>query len=333
MHPNSVPAKGSRLGFRGAGPGAGLPPADPARRRLLSSMAALALAGCAAPSPPPGTVAPGGAPADSAGLPEGLASAQFALLGEVHDNPAGHALRLAWLREMTRTRRWAIAMEQFDAPSQARLDAARAGLDSRLDSIAPDRLPAAARELAEAGGFSFRGWDWRFYEPVVVLALARRLPLIAANAPVGSAASATDAAPPAGWSAADAEAMAAAIRDGHCGLLPERAVAAMVRAQIARDATMARTMADANGRTGLPVVLLAGNGHVRTDIGVPRHLAGLQPGAAALAVGIVERSPSADASVDAQGPFDRRVEIAPMPREDPCEALRRHFGSQGRARQ
>src|SRR5690606_38544739 len=103
--------------------------------------------------------------ADPARLPDGLASARFALLGEVHDNRAGHALRLAWLGELTRTRRWAVAMEQFDALDQPRLDAARARIDARLEAGALADLSAAARELAEAAGFSFRGWDWSLYEP------------------------------------------------------------------------------------------------------------------------------------------------------------------------
>ena len=287
-------------------------PGRAGRRRALAALASLTLAACS--TRPPGA---GGPQGGSAPVPEGLASVRFALLGEVHDNPAGHRLRLAWLREMTLRRRWAIALEQFDAPMQARLDAARSRLADRI-AADPRR---AARELAEAAGFSFEGWDWSLYEPVIVLALERGLPLVAANLPVGRNRPLGDVRPPAGWGTAEARAMAEAIRDGHCGLLPERAVDGMVRIQIARDATMARSMADAHRATGLPVALLAGNGHVRADIGVPLHLAGLMPGERIAALGIGERGAAHP------GRFDRWFEVEPIDREDPCEALRRRFGA------
>lgn len=285
------------------------------RRRAIAALASLTLAACSAR--PPGAGGPAGGPVF---VPEGLATVRLALLGEVHDNPAGHRLRLDLLREMTLRRRWAIALEQFDAPAQPRLDEARSKLAGRI-AADPRR---AARELAEAAGFSFEGWDWKLYEPVVALALERGLPLVAANLPVGRGRPPGDTRPPEGWGAAEARAMADAIRDGHCGLLPERAVEGMVRIQIARDATMARSMVDAHRASGLPVVLLAGNGHVRADIGVPLHLAGLLPGERIVAFGIGERG-AAHA-----GRFDRWIEVEPIDREDPCEALRRRFGGASR---
>ncbi|TXL66171.1 ChaN family lipoprotein [Zeimonas arvi] len=289
----------------------GQSPGRAGRRRALAALASFTLAACST-RPPGAGRPPGGSPP----APEALASVRFALIGEVHDNPAGHRLRLDWLREMTLQRRWAIALEQFDAPMQPQLDAARSRLADRI-AADPRR---AARELAEAGGFSFDGWKWTLYEPVIVLALERGLPLVAANLPVGRNRPLGDVRPPEGWSATEARAMAEAIRDGHCGLLPERAVDGMVRIQIARDATMARTMVDAHRATGLPVALLAGNGHVRADIGVPLHLAALVPGARVAALGIGERGAAHP------GRFDRWIEVEPIDREDPCTALQRRFG-------
>ncbi|HLL17896.1 MAG TPA: hypothetical protein VK439_03865 [Rubrivivax sp.] len=61
-------------------------------------------------------------------------------------------------------------------------------------------------------------------------------------------------------------------------------------------------------------VLLAGNGHVRTDVGAPRWLsADLR--ARSLAVGVLEQG-------DTTAAFDRRVFTAPQPRPDPCAAFR-----------
>eukprot|EP01036_Dinobryon_divergens_P018480 gene18480-25174_t len=61
-----------------------------------------------------------------------------------------------------------------------------------------------------------------------------------------------------------------AIRDGHCGLLPESQIAPMARIQIARDASMART-AQETLRPGQTVLLVAGAGHVLRHLGVPTH--------------------------------------------------------------
>jgi uncharacterized iron-regulated protein len=74
------------------------------------------------------------------------------------------------------------------------------------------------------------------------------------------------------------------VRDGHCGKLPERVVPGMAAAQRARDAVMADALL---ARSAAGAVLIAGNGHVRRDLGVPVHLAARAPQREALAVGIV----------------------------------------------
>jgi uncharacterized iron-regulated protein len=78
----------------------------------------------------------------------------------------------------------------------------------------------------------------------------------------------------------------------------------MVRVQLARDRTMARTLAAA-AVPGQTVVLLAGAGHVDPALGVPRHLP------ATLAT--------------------RAVVLAPTPghgdRDADCAALRRQLGA------
>lgn len=320
---------------------------DTSKRRLVvTSLAALTLSACAVPGgrrtpsgadPVPAdaaTRAPGATPA-AAPIVEMLAGARYALLGELHDNPALHRLRLGWLRQLSERHRFVIAMEQFDTVAQPRLDAARARIESAGDGASAGAgagQAARARELAEAAGFSFSGWDWPLYEPVVALALERRLPLIAANLSAretaaiarGSASASAVSGPrgdrPADWTDGDQEAMASAIRNGHCGLLPEAAISAMVDAQRARDRTMARAMIDAHRATGLQVVLLAGNGHVRADIGVPRYLSELDAGGAIVVVGIGEFGRPLP------GRFDRFVAVEKVSREDPCEALRRRFG-------
>ena len=251
----------------------------------------------------------------------------FLLLGEVHDNPEHHRRRLAWLRRLAASGRFALALEQFDTDRQTAIDAALRRSDD-------------ARTLAESAGFDFQGWDWPSYRPFVELAIEGRLPLIAANlsnaqtrriarAPVDGADGVPDpiVRPPAGWSGADQSVIEREIADGHCGMLPPRAVAPMALAQRARDATMADAMLRAHRSTGLPVVLIAGNGHVRRDIGVPRHLASRMPGARILSIGVLEEADRRSGSADAAGPapgaaYDLIVETDSHPRNDPCEVFR-----------
>ncbi|MFY9514323.1 MAG: ChaN family lipoprotein, partial [Rubrivivax sp.] len=87
-------------------------------------------------------------------------------------------------------------------------------------------------------------------------------------------------------------------------------------AQRCRDAAMALTMQELAASGRRPVVLLAGNGHVRRDWGVAQLLAVLQPQAKLLAVGVVERGD------EAPGAYDRRWLTDPVAgRADPCAGL------------
>ena len=279
---------------------------------------------------------------DDAPLPAPLRKAlvtpggvDFLLLGEIHDHPLHHRLRARWLEELAGQGRFVLAIEQLDADRQPALDEARRAAERARDAAGGAEGSVTGRgaggqqsadealRLARAAGFDFRGWHWPFYAPYVELALRRGLPLAAVNLSNeqtrriarGEAHPLAGAQPP-GWSAAERDAMAAEIRDGHCGMLPEPAIAPMAAAQVARDAQMARALVDARRASGLPVVLLAGNGHVRADLGVPRHLAGLAPGARVLAVGFVEPGVPRPA-------FDLSVLTPVHERPDPCEAMRR----------
>lgn len=334
----------------GAGYAAPLP-----RRVALSRLGALLMApplasliaGCTPLSTLPGAP-PTAAP--SAGLPALLADLQRALrapvpavlaLGETHDNAEQHRLRLGWLSTLlARGERFCLAMEQFDLPAQSLIDAARAS-------------PAGhdARSLATAAGFRFDGWQWPLYEPVVALALRHHLPLIAVNLPGAETSRIARGQPhalaqvqPGDWRAADEAAQRREIADGHCGVLPDAALPAMARAQRARDAAMAQAVVAAIAQHRLPVVLLAGNGHVRHDLGVPRYLAGAGHRGRVLAVGLIERSSAATPGIssatssaeisaerDPLGHYDWQVLSAAQPRPDPCEGLRRRFSSGGGA--
>ncbi|MFT4100662.1 MAG: ChaN family lipoprotein [Burkholderiaceae bacterium] len=291
----------------------------------------------AAPSAAPGPPADGLAvalPDPSPRLPAAAFDADVLLLGEVHDNGAQHAIRARWLAELVAARRFALLLEQFDRASQPAIDAAL------RDGVPP-------RELAERAGFRFAGWQWSFYEPYLRLAIDSRLPLAGGN--LSSAelmaiargqrpAPELMTAPGVDWRDVDEAAMRAAIDAGHCGKMPASALDRMIVAQRARDAGLAQTVLDAHRRTGLPVVVLAGNGHVRRDLGAPRYLRAAWPQARIVSIGFEEaatttadpaaageRGRAADAggaaSTGSAPRYDGEILTAAQPRPDPCAAF------------
>ena len=294
---------------------------------FAAATAAWSLAGCAARGPWMRSPEPAVMGIESADAPLPAAVSDlfdcadpidYLLLGEVHDHPLQHRLRAAWLEALAKRGRFVLAMEQYDATRQADIDAARArGADPRA--------------IAQAAGFQFKGWDWELYEPYVALALRHGLPLVGANlsSPEARAIARGGSHPlagiePDGWSDEDRERLEEDIRESHCGMLPPAAIAPMAAAQRARDATIARVIVDAHRANGLPVVLLAGNGHVRRDRGVPRYLRDLAPRDSVFSVGLAERA-GADEPHDARGErvFDLTIVTPAHPRPDPCEVFRR----------
>ena len=106
---------------------------------------------------------------------------------------------------------------------------------------------------------------------------------------------------------------------GHCNVLPAEELPALARAQMARDIVMARSISPYLERG---VVLLAGNGHARRDIGVPFWLP-REAARGAISIGLLERD---DDSVAKSGAgFDAYVVTEPAERPDPCkDVVKRH---------
>lgn len=246
----------------------------------------------------------------------------WVLLGEVHDNAQQHQLRLATLqRAFASGWRPAIAMEQFDRERQADIDRARRERPGDAQHLIEAATPLETRP----GG----GWNWVFYRPFVELALRYDVPLIAANLSSADTSKIVRGGYAAVFSAAEIMALgldkpaapgvqAAQEREidlGHCRALPRSLWPRMAQAQFARDAVMADVLRRGAGRGG--VVLLAGNGHVRRDIGVPGRLGTMKAGL--LAVGYLEVTDDST-PVDA---FDAVVRTAAAERVDPCEEFKK----------
>lgn len=249
-------------------------------------------------------------PADASAIALAMAGKRIVVLGEVHDNAAQHALRLAALRELLQGgARPAIAFEQFDRERQPDIDRARR-----------ERPRDAAHLVAQAKAPG--GWNWDYYTPFVQLALDHDLPIVAANLSRADAMRIATGAVPADAVAVPDAVMRAherAIEAGHCDLLPPSALPGMANAQVARDRAMADVLR-ASAERG--VVLLAGNGHARVDIGAPFWLSPTDR-AASVAVAFLE-APVRDDANGGPASFDAFVVTAAAEREDPCVALRRH---------
>ena len=269
-------------------------------RLHLLAMISLLLAACAQS---------GSTGVDQRRLNDVVRSRPLVLLGEVHDNAAQHAMRAEALRALLESgARPALLMEQFDRERQAELDRALARSGTTADAVIAAATPADP---------SMQGWSWSFYKPYIALAIEYKLPIVAANVSRddtrrllkdGLSSLGFEARVPADIEAAQAS----AIVDGHCGMIDTAMAGRMVGAQVARDQFMARAI-EANGANG--AVLIAGNGHVRRDVGVPRWLSAAAR-ERSVAIGLLEPG---DASAAA---FDVAFTTAAQPRSDPCEGMR-----------
>jgi uncharacterized iron-regulated protein len=222
-----------------------------------------------------------------------------------------------------------------------------------FEQIRTDQQPAWTNPaLAEAAGgtaddlFRLLEWDksgWppaTIYKPLFEAVVAARLPIFAGNLPndqVRAVARGGSIAPeerahlkldnpmPAGHP----EALNRELADGHSGALPPAAVGGMAEAQRYRDAHLADALLSAQKRHGA-AILIAGNGHVRSDRGVPWHILQRAPKSQVTSVVIVEveegkTDPQAYVPRDPEGkPAADLVIFTPRAeRGDPCEAMRK----------
>ena len=248
---------------------------------------------------------------DPAVVLDAAARAPLVVTGEQHDNADAHQLEGSILRAMTRGgRRPALVAEMLDETEQSAIE--RTLADPTMDVDA----------FARAVDWAHSGWpDWSLYRPVFAIAIEGRLPVVAA----GVDRSRTMEIAERGASAVDPtlvrtfaldrpldpgvqKALRDEMRQVHCGMLPESMLDAMVLVQRLRDAVLASHLVDTTHSDG--GLLIAGNGHARSDRGVPA-IALRALGRRVLSIGLVEVSHSLAepfayaASFSASGlPFD-----------------------------
>jgi uncharacterized iron-regulated protein len=256
-------------------------------------------------------------------------AARFVLLGEKHDNPDHHRLQ-AWVLEQVvkEGRRPTVAFEMIRTDSEESLRAHLADHPRDVDGV------------ASAVGWETSGWpDWKFYRPIFAVALENGLEIVAANlspsdvrrvSSEGLGALPEEMRRRTGLDEELApelhEGLAEEIRAGHCGVLPEKAVRAMIRVQRARDGQMADRLLEPPREDG--AVLIAGAGHVIRSRAVPAMLERHVPAGAVFTVGFYEvtrgeKEPYLPISENDGKPEFDVVWLTPRVDEaDPCEKFK-----------
>jgi len=209
------------------------------------------------------------------------AEADIVLVGETHDNPDHHRLQAYLIRQLAlKSRHLAVVMEMIGADKAEALASYQAASGANADG------------LGGALDWDNSGWPaWGLYRPVAEAAFGAGfaiLPGDAAKAQVQQVGLgglkvlpeserdrlAVAKTLPAKLNAALTE----DIKLSHCNQLPEANLGQMTDVQRFRDAVLADSLLKAAQKSGGGAILIAGDGHVRSDRGVPYYLHTRAPG-------------------------------------------------------
>lgn len=189
--------------------------------------------------------------------------APIILLGEKHDNPDHHRLQRDVIALLQRNGDLAaVSFEMLGSHQQALVDT----------------LPASASEqqVREHLAWDEEGWSWEFYGPMVMDLLENDVPIRTANISESEMMAIYQGSADPGlegvMNVAQMEQLNRDIDESHCGMLPSSQFPPMIRVQQTRDLVMARSLQQPLDSDGGQRVLVAGNFHVRHDLGVPNYL-------------------------------------------------------------
>lgn len=243
-------------------------------------------------------------------LIEELKQHSLILLGEVHDEPLHH-LRRAELINALSAQHPLVVVEQLEAGKQVQYTA------------------NLAEDLAQAG-FDAKVWDWDVYAPLFSSLAQKEVPLVGGNLPLDTVrriAKQAEVAIPSVLTAkiqatplseASKATLEADLETSHCGHLPKTLLPNFILAQRARDASMLNSMQQAKQT---PVILLAGNGHVRKDYGIPSLLTSER--AKAVSVGFLQLDTLTTEAIQAyQSQYDYIWLTGAVEAEDACAAFK-----------
>ena len=255
-----------------------------------------------------------------------LATADFVLLGERHDNPDHHRLQGQAVEALVKAGRHpAVVLEMLDVTQQGAVD----------EYVA--RSDATAAGFGAAFGWEKTSWPpFKDYQPIFDAAFVAKLTIVAGNVAQTDAKALVKqgvaALPPErvkelrleqAFPAPLEATLVDELRASHCGQLPENLLAPMALAQHARDAQMAQVLARAGAKDG--AVLIAGGGHARLDRGVPYYLVLDAPGKRIASLVFSEvRHEQVDpkAYLTDEGPFDYVWFTPRGSDDDPCAGFK-----------
>ena len=256
------------------------------------------------------------------------------LFGEVHDNPMHHELR----SRLGLSAYASSVLEQVSADKAAGLDAFQA--ETKLNY-----KEGALEKFKSAVDWQNGGWQTYNYDPLLIAALKAQKPIFAGDAArdtikkiakEGEGALGPDERARLKLDLPLGEKTDAAMLDelfeGHCSAMPRETLAPMALAQRYRDAVLADATLTAIGKHGSTIVL-AGNGHVRKDRGIPWYIKQRDPAKKTLSVLLVEVE---DGKTDAGAYVPKDPEGKPAadyiiftpraPHEDHCAAFKKKEG-------
>ncbi|NDV86221.1 hypothetical protein GTW51_05840 [Aurantimonas aggregata] len=275
-----------------------------------------------------------GLPSSASALLEEAGAARYVLLGEIHDNPDHHRLQADIVADLAHAGKTpSVVFEMVPERFSTALESFRDAGDGDLEEL--------ARQLE----WTERGWpNFSIYRPIFEAVVENDLTMAAGNldeAMVGAISKGGLEA----LSAVDVERLslngslpetqsaelADAIRDAHCGLMPDAAIEPMSVVQRARDGALADALIGAARESG-SAVLIAGSGHVRKDRAVPAIIAAREPDSKSVSVQMVEVSGSAGSQADyglvqdAPAPYDFTIFTPRADVTDHCAELRERMG-------
>ncbi|MES2943532.1 MAG: ChaN family lipoprotein [Pseudomonadota bacterium] len=275
--------------------------------QLIAAVFALicGLTACASKPEAP-IIAPlsGALAAETATRLDALLPADVLLLGEQHDAAAHQQIEQQVIANLAaRGVLAAVVLEMADAGATT----------AKLHPSSNDESARFALKWNDTG------WPWPAYGPAVMTAIRAGVPVMGGNLPraqmkTSMADSKLDVQLP----GPALKAQQQLIRLSHCNLLPESQITPMTRIQIAKDISMAETLAQA-AVPGKVVVLLSGSGHTNRKLGVPQHLP------ATLKIKAVRLLAGKDVGTDPAEAFDTVWNTPALPEKDYCAGLKEKF--------
>lgn len=251
------------------------------------------------------------------------------VLGEIHDSLAHHQFRAAIIDFLgdPPVGKGAIVFEQFRSDQQAALDAF-------------NQSPGSLADLKQRTDWSKSNWP-DIYDPLFAAVIKAKLPIYAGDVARADIRNVAKQGPEAlkveqrkslaldvPLGEKNDAASAIEIKEAHCGMLPDKAIPNMAFAQRYRDAHLADATLKAAEKHG-SAVLIAGNGHARTDRGVPWYIRQRAPDKKIISVMLIEveegkTDPEAYIPRDPDGkPAADYIIFTPaQDRGDPCEGMK-----------